>query len=595
MISRHLITASLLVIPLMASSASERIIVSLKDFTSTELKAAGIEVPSRTTVTIKALGGGGDRGWTYKSDEMFAYGWIINADTRRLVWKMDVDNTRRSRDDREFDGQITLEPGRYEVYFAAATFAYHSTFSHFNLNINHREKPLFGSLRDGGKNVFSIFKGIWSDDIEKEWNKRAPQWGIELLVDEARARSIASFDPPRALPNTVLQATGVGENSLVRTGFRLSEPTTLLVYAVGEGRGGDDMFDYGWIIDAVSRKRVWEMTWRNSSRAGGADKNIESTSELKLGTGDYIAYFVSDGSHSPLDWNAAPPHDPFYWGMTISTKTEAEARNVTTYKPAENQNVIVQLTRVRDNEYRTEGFTLKEDTPVRIYAFGERSGSRRMADYAVITDARTRNKVWQMDVDRTLHAGGAQKNRYIDEVVTLPKGNYIVSYTSDDSHSFESWNADPPFDPENYGITVMGAGPGFSKSVVTTYVEERDKNIIAQIVRVGDDERKQETFKLDRTTRVRIYAIGEGQNRKMYDYGWIEDAKSGRVVWEMTYSMTFHAGGGRKNRMVNTTFLLDKGEYRLYYASDDSHSFNRWNVDPPDDPTYWGITLYRDE
>ncbi|HET6274190.1 MAG TPA: hypothetical protein VFG32_14510, partial [Bacteroidota bacterium] len=51
----------------------------------------------------------------------------------------------------------------------------------------------------------------------------------------------------------------------------------------------------------------------------------------------------------------------------------------------------------------------------------------------------------------------------------------------------------------------------------------------------------------------------------------------------------------RKNRMVNTTILLDKGEYVLHYQSDDSHSYGNWNVDPPEDSQYWGITIYKDE
>jgi hypothetical protein len=41
--------------------------------------------------------------------------------------------------------------------------------------------------------------------------------------------------------------------------------------------------------------------------------------------------------------------------------------------------------------------------------------------------------------------------------------------------------------------------------------------------------------------------------------------------------------------------LLDKGEYKLRYRSDDSHSHNRWNDDPPDDQHYWGITLFKEE
>jgi hypothetical protein len=80
----------------------------------------------------------------------------------------------------------------------------------------------------------------------------------------------------------------------------------------------------------------------------------------------------------------------------------------------------------------------------------------------------------------------------------------------------------------------------------------------------------------------------------MYDYGWIESREKGIVVWEMTYGTTFHAGGARKNRMVNTTILLEKGDYTLRYVTDDSHSYKSWNEDPPDDQQYWGITLFEE-
>ncbi|HMD13884.1 MAG TPA: hypothetical protein VKI62_04615, partial [Bacteroidota bacterium] len=111
----------------------------------------------------------------------------------------------------------------------------------------------------------------------------------------------------------------------------------------------------------------------------------------------------------------------------------------------------------------------------------------------------------------------------------------------------------------------------------------------------GNNANSTKPFSLNKPEHIRIYAIGEGQNKTMYDYGWIEDANTGTVVWEMTYSMTFHAGGGRKNRMVNTTIVLDKGNYVLHFVSDDSHSYGNWNTDPPDDPTMWGITLFKGE
>ena len=81
----------------------------------------------------------------------------------------------------------------------------------------------------------------------------------------------------------------------------------------------------------------------------------------------------------------------------------------------------------------------------------------------------------------------------------------------------------------------------------------------------------------------------------MDDFGWIEDAKTGKAVWEMTYRSTDHAGGATKNRRFDGTITLPAGEYILKYETDGSHSFGDWNADAPDDPEAWGITLFRKE
>jgi hypothetical protein len=44
----------------------------------------------------------------------------------------------------------------------------------------------------------------------------------------------------------------------------------------------------------------------------------------------------------------------------------------------------------------------------------------------------------------------------------LKAGEYVLRYKSDDSHSFEGWNEDPPSDPFNWGITVYDAGTKIS-------------------------------------------------------------------------------------------------------------------------------------
>jgi hypothetical protein len=575
--------------------AADHLFVSLKDFSRQEMKSSGFELRTRTEVFVSATGSGGGKGWGRSSDVLDAYGWILDARTRKLVWKMDGSNTHRKGAERSFEGSITLDAGKYEVYFTAPIFSHDGFFSHITANVDHRNDPLFHSRHDEW-DIVQFFKNWWSDDLSRDWAKRSPHWGIELKVDKRDASVVHVFSAPADLPNVVLSEKAIGEYATVRRALRVSSPTRVNIYALGEGVGKYEMSDFAWIVRKDDRTRVWEMLWRTSTHAGGAEKNRECRDALRLEKGDYVVYYVSDGSHSSIDWNARPPFDPEYWGITLWTDDEKEKDNVTLIPYKETDHVIARITKVGDDESRQVGFLLREESPVRVYAFGERGNSRGLlADYGLIRDARTREKVWTMEIDKTHHAGGASKNRFVDEVVVLPRGAYLVSYITDDSHSYHDWNSDPPFDPEHYGITIMGFGSRFNPASVGEYNPERDNIVIAQIVRVGDDADERREFAVEKTTRVRIYALGEGLNKRLYDYGWIEDAATGRIVWEMDYSRTFHAGGHRKNRMMNTTTVLEKGRYLLRYQSDDSHSYRDWNVDPPEDQPSWGITVYRDE
>jgi len=218
-----------------------------------------------------------------------------------------------------------------------------------------------------------------------------------------------------------------------------------------------------------------------------------------------------------------------------------------------------------------------------------------MFDFGWITNAKTHERVWEMRYRDTEHAGGNSKNRLIDTVIKLKKGSYLLHYMTDDSHSFRRWNASPPFDQKMWGITLLAADDNFNPKDVTEYNEEADQSIIARIVRVGDDERLKKRFSLKRDSDVRVYAIGEGRGGDMFDYAWIENDNTGKVVWEMTYRNTDFAGGARKNREFNDTVFLKAGNYVLYFETDDSHSFGDWNSAPPRDPANYGVTLYKTE
>ena len=191
----------------------------------------------------------------------------------------------------------------------------------------------------------------------------------------------------------------------------------------------------------------------------------------------------------------------------------------------------------------------------------------------------------------TKHAGGADKNRVFDEVVRFRKGDYIAYYVTDGSHSYRMWNSSPPSDQQAWGLRLISVDDKFNAKDVEEYREKEDKNVLASVINVGNNEMVSARFSLKERKRVRIYAIGEGSRGQMHDYGWIEDLHSGRTIWEMSYRITEHAGGAKKNRMFDGTIILEPGEYEVLYETDGSHCFNDWNASQPYDPFNWGITV----
>jgi hypothetical protein len=445
---------------------------------------------------------------------------------------------------------------------------------------------------------------FWTDD---KGDPNAAQRFLTWLSDEGfddlrltvrgNAQTLSGAAAERARhefeAGAVVSLRGTGAQKFLQTGFILPSPAQVEIYAEGEAREESE-FDAGWIVNADTHEKIWKLTWRDSAPAGGAQKNRMARLSRTLPAGRYAAFYATDDSHDPSEWNAAPPHDPLGWGLLIRVPDAGARASVKpfTYEHVPVVSTIVALTRVGNGESRSRGFTLTRPVDVRIYALGE-GRPDRMIDYGWITSAATHQKVWEMRYADTESAGGDAKNRAVDRAIHLEKGDYVVHYVSDDSHAFDDWNAAAPSDAQHWGITLLVARGPLDRSAVTEYVEKPDPSVVAQIVRVRDDENPRKPFRLDRETQVRVYALGEGSGRSLADYGWIEDAKTGKTVWEMAYRATEPAGGAAKNRRFDGIITLPAGDYVLRFETDGSHSFGSWNANPPDEPDMWGITLYR--
>jgi CubicO group peptidase (beta-lactamase class C family) len=115
--------------------------------------------------------------------------------------------------------------------------------------------------------------------------------------------------------------------------------------------------------------------------------------------------------------------------------------------------------------------------------------------------------------------------------------------------------------------------------------------IVASIDDVGNNQYEIVEFTLEQNGILRLYAIGEGARAGMCDFGGIENAQTGQLVWVMHHLSTVHAGGTEKNRKVDRLLPLSAGTYRLHFKTDHAHSFNTWNDSMPVH-NWWGIRLY---
>ena len=567
---------------LQAALVSAQSSIDLRDFKPREVKSVVFSLASAQDVRVEAVGAGpSNNGGTFSwltamwnghdadrpAEPWMGNAWILDLGSRKVAWELSTAQTERGRrTTREFNGTVHLPAGTYEVFYAPFPNVY------------------------------------WSDDKEPNAGERFINWLSDSGFEEFRVavrgdlRTISGAEADRARHQfengTLIALRGDGAERFAQSGFILDRPTQVDIYAEGEARE-DAEFDSGWIVNADTRQPVWKMTWRDSSHAGGAVKNRVSRLSTTLPAGRYAAFYATDDSHDTTEWNSAPPRDPHAWGLFIRVADSARAAVKTfAYEHVPESATLVALTKVGDGAFKSRGFTLNRPIDVRIYAIGE--GTRgRMVDYGSITNASTRQKVWEMRYDETESAGGDPKNRLVDRTIRLEKGDYVVHYISDDSHSYGDWNASAPRDAAHWGITLLAAHGAADRAAFSEYAEKPDTSVLAQLVRVRDDAAPRAKFVLDRETRVRVYALGEGSGRSLADYGWIEDAKTGKAVWEMTYRGTAPAGGADKNRKFDGEITLPAGEYTLRYETDSSHAFGAWNATAPDDPEMWGITLFR--
>jgi hypothetical protein len=610
------------VVPLLAPPASAANrgaqVAAIDRISSQGLRREIFALDGPTEVRIRAEGLA-DRQGTH----FLAYGWILDLTSRRPAWVMDATNGEWDSKTQNWkvDDRVTLPAGTYALYYAS----YGGSF------------PVDKEIR-----VLGLILGRFESSVgpNVKWNEYGDdsRWGIRVDGLSAGFRPAkAPAETPGPDPGALIRFFELPNDALERERIDLSQPVDFRVRFTGEyDRNVRAFADGAWITDLSTWEKVWTPTFDDTEPAGGDAKNRMFLGTIPLGAGSYEFTVTTDGSHAMGSWNAPPPYDPEAWGISLTPVRESDRAFVRVTGAAGLPEPLLAIRKVGDDELRREPFVVLRPVRLFVTALGERSGKGEMADFAWIERTDDLQPVWEMREEDTEPGGGSAKNRVVESVIELPPGAYALCYASDDSHSYPDWNSEPPRNPEAWGVSLAPIGPADPNSPrLTTLLEEpevprvprvpakpaklghsmppppppsvplspatiaglirpgepSDPPVVIGLTRAGSDADLSRRFRVTATTKFHLVALGEGTEEPLSDYGWIKDARSGKVIWKMRYRDTQYAGGVRKNRIERADITLPSGEYLLRYKTDDSHAFGDWNGAMPSQPHLWGISL----
>jgi len=561
------------------SSEIEGVIV-LAGLEENRVYQAGLRVDRDTEVVVSMNA-------SFETDATSApiatYGWILDAEDRSLVWRPDRSSMTRDGVLGIVSDTIHIAAGLYEVYYTTV-----------------------GPTPDSRSNApFLGLKPYWTNDSSKWFMSVAA--GPRENIDDLSIHAV-DMSGNEAQREELLWATGQVGNYAANTHlFRVSAPAELSVYAIGEICTRE--CDFGYIEDVRGDERIWEMTWDNTVPAGGFESNRLYSGKITLKPGIYRAGFQSNGSHSAKKWRANPPWDPAGWGMILSNVPRSD---VMSYDPWTQTEPLINLTGVGDDALEKAQFKVHAPSTFLISAMGEITSRRSVYDYGWLERNETRETIWKMSYLNSNHAGGDVKNRVETVFLDLEPGTYTVYYQSDDSHSFGHFNEKRPDHPERWGLALFpvaaeGSAEGaftllndswtteqsLGEDVEKALYRNRGKTLLVSFERVGNDIQLSESFTLDDSASLYVFAAGELSTSGRYDYGWIERADSGERAWEMTVKNTVHAGGKSQNRRFEGLVQLPAGEYIARYVSDFSHAFGDFDEEGPDDRSEWGMRIFK--
>ncbi len=259
-------------------------VAEIKDLRSGDLESVGFTLKKGADIDINVVGIKAPN-----SRSMLAYAWIIDSETREMVWELESRRTKRFKKNsllRKKSAVEYLKAGSYELYYSV------------------RKREHWGWNSFNGDFLYEL-SNLFDDDDDRRLRKRdVRECYVKLTSNELQAADIERFEIDGGLAGALIKHTQLGDSEFIKTGFELSKGGKLRIYSLVEQPARNEVpVDHAWIINMETRARVWEIDKWDAEYAGGSEKNQLFNDEVKFEKGKYVLYVVTDGSHSYEDWH----------------------------------------------------------------------------------------------------------------------------------------------------------------------------------------------------------------------------------------------------------------------------------------------------
>ena len=192
------------------SSLAQENEIKLDEFSPDAVQCAGFTLITDRSIFVEAVGAGGDK--TIKRTKnnyvdlqnMFAYAWIIDSRSRELAWRMTPNNTESdfwgAKYNRKFEGEVSLDKGEYELYYAAF-------------------RPVYLATQDGYFSLRRLWDKMWGDD--NWWEENSGNWYVIVKnVDKIFEEDEVVKKYQKAVKRSaIIDLTNISDSQNISKGF----------------------------------------------------------------------------------------------------------------------------------------------------------------------------------------------------------------------------------------------------------------------------------------------------------------------------------------------------------------------------------------